>query len=233
MSRAPRILIVEDEAKIARLIADYLAAAGMETRIVDRGDAALAAHRQFGSDVVLLDLQLPGEDGLAVCRALRALPRAPGIIMVTARVDEVDRLLGLELGADDYVCKPFSPRELVARVRALLRRLPLADAAEADECVRAGRITLDRAARRCEVDGTEVALTPAEFAILDALVSQPRRVFTRAQLLERARGRAWAGYERNVDSHIKNLRRKLRAVLGADPIRSVYGVGYGLEHSAP
>lgn len=223
-----RVLVVEDEVKIADLLVDYLRDGSFEARRVLRGDEALAAHAAFDSDLVVLDLQLPGLDGLSICRELQALVTPPAVMMLTARVDEIDRLLGLELGADDYVCKPFSPREVVARVRAILRRA--APSREATgEALSVGRLTLVPSSRKVTANGAALALTPIEFEILRALLSQPARVWARAQLLEKARGNAFEGYERNIDGHVKNLRRKLRAALdGDDPIRSVYGVGYGL-----
>jgi len=171
---------------------------------------------------------LPGKDGLDVCRALRARGPTPAILILTARVEEVDRLLGLELGADDYVCKPFSPREVVARAKAILRRLePQSDGGEV---TRIGVLTLDRAQHKVSAGATLLVLTPIEFALLEAMVEQPHRVWSRGQLLERCKGTDFAGYERNIDGHVKNLRAKLREALPERlPIRSVYGVGYGLE----
>lgn len=224
-----RVLIVEDEIKLAALLADYFDHAGFDVEIVYRGDLVHASLQRRPADLVLLDLQLPGKDGLAVCRELRALGTEPAIMLVTARVDEVDRLLGLELGADDYVCKPFSPREVVARARAILRRLQPQSPGGGKRLV-LGPLELDHDAHSARVGGVELALTPIEFRILAAMLEQPQRVWSRAQLLERARGIDFAGYERNIDSHVKNLRRKLRERLGdRDPLRSVYGVGYGLD----
>ncbi len=224
-----RVLIVEDETKLASLLRDYFTHAGFEVEVVLRGDEAQPALQRRPADLVVLDLQLPGKDGLTLCRELRAAGSDPAIIMVTARVDEVDRLIGLELGADDYVCKPFSPREVVARARAILRRLrPQTEAA--GKRLRIGPIELDNEAHIARANGNELELTPIEFRILQAMLEQPQRVWSRTQLLERARGTDFAGYERNIDSHVKNLRRKLRDQLDdRDPIRSVYGVGYGLE----
>ncbi|MGB0221161.1 MAG: response regulator [Sinimarinibacterium flocculans] len=226
---APRVLVVEDEAKLAALLRDYFVHAGFDVEVLHRGDEVLSALRCRPVDLLLLDLQLPGKDGLALCRELRAGGGGPAIMMVTARVDEIDRLLGLELGADDYVCKPFSPREVVARARAILRRLA-PQAGPGGRRIALGPLELDRDAHSLRVAGTDVALTPIEFRILSAMLEQPQRVWSRAQLLERARGTDFAGYERNIDSHVKNLRRKLREALGdRDPLRSVYGVGYGLD----
>ncbi|SFF64814.1 two-component system, OmpR family, response regulator BaeR [Fontimonas thermophila] len=226
-----RILIVEDETKIAALLRDYFMHAGYDVEVLHRGDEVADALRRRPADLVVLDLQLPGKDGLTVCRELRGTGGGPAIMMLTARVDEVDRLLGLELGADDYVCKPFSPREVVARAKAILRRLrPQLDAGG---CLRVGPLELDPIAHVARAAGHELNLTPIEFGLLAALLEQPQRVWSRAQLLERVRGTDFPGYERNIDGHIKNLRRKLREHLaGCDPIRSVYGVGYGLDAGA-
>lgn len=226
---ATRVLIVEDEPKLAALLRDYFVHAGFDAEVVHRGDEVQAALLRRPADLLVLDLQLPGKDGLTLCRELRAAGPEPAIMMVTARVDEVDRLLGLELGADDYVCKPFSPREVVARARAILRRMTPQAAAGGRRLV-LGPLELDRDAHSVRAAGAELALTPIEFRILSAMLEQPQRVWARAQLLERARGTDFAGYERNIDSHVKNLRRKLREKLGGrDPVRSVYGVGYGLD----
>lgn len=182
-------------------------------------------------ELVVLDLQLPGKDGLEVCRALRARGPEPAIMMVTARVDELDRLLGLELGADDYVCKPFSPREVVARAGAILRRLRPQTISGGK--TRIGSLELDRVAHTVRLSSREITLTPIEFGVLAVMVEQPQRIWSRGQLLERVRSTDFPGYERNIDGHIKNLRRKLREQLAErDPIRSVYGVGYGLETAA-
>jgi two-component system response regulator BaeR len=222
----PVILVVEDEPKLARLLADYLVAANYRPVIVERGDAALPAVREHDPALVLLDLNLPGLDGLAVCRALRKTSEVP-VIMLTARAEEIDRLLGLELGADDYICKPFSPREVVARVRAVLRRTTLsamADAAAADP------VAIDVDSRRAEVGGKAVALTGVEFELLRALRERPGRVFSRAELLDRIYADFRDVSDRAVDSHIKNLRRKLDDALpGRELIHSVYGVGYRYE----
>jgi two-component system response regulator BaeR len=225
----PVILVVEDEPKLARLLADYLAAAGYRPVIVDRGDAALPAVREQDPALVLLDLNLPGMDGLAVCRELRKTSEVP-VIMLTARAEEIDRLLGLELGADDYICKPFSPREVVARVRAVLRRTVLSAAADA---AFADPVTIDVDARRAEIGGKAVALTGVEFELLRALRERPGRVFSRAELLDRIYADFRDVSDRAVDSHIKNLRRKLDDALpGRELIHSVYGVGYRYEPDA-
>ena len=218
------ILVVDDEPKIATLARDYLEHAGFAVLTAGDGPAALATVRQRRPDLVVLDLGLPGLDGLDVTRELRRDSSIP-IIMLTARDDEFDKLLGLELGADDYLTKPFSPRELVARVRAVLRRAERPP--EAAEAIHVGDLVLDLPRMRAEVDGTTVDLTPTEFQLLATLAARPGRIFTRAQLLDALHGIAFETYERAIDSHIKNLRRKLEP----DPRRpryvlTVYGVGY-------
>ena len=223
------VLIVEDEPKIARLLRDYLEHAGYRCSVLARGDQVADFLQRHTADLLLLDLQLPGKNGLEVCRDLRphfALP----VIMVTARVDEIDRLLGLELGADDYICKPFSPREVVARVKAVLRRtLPSA----LPSGLQLGRLRLDSPARQARLDDQVLTLTPVEFDLLELFLQRPREVLSRAQLLQRARGNAFEGYERNIDTHVKNLRKKLRARLDdRDPFRTAYGHGYALNPEA-
>jgi two-component system response regulator BaeR len=213
------ILVVEDEPALAALVADYLRAAGWQARVLHDGAQALADIRRAPPDLVILDLMLPGLDGLALCRALRAFSDLP-VVMVTARVDEVDRLMGLDIGADDYVCKPFSPRELVARVRALLRRARPAPRSQAT-------IEVDEAARLVRVHGRSLDLTPSEFALFATMARRTGTAWSRAALLERLRAESPDVSERAIDSHVKNVRRKLGAVLpGADVLQSVYGLGY-------
>ena len=219
------ILIVDDEPKIVRLVADYLADAGFGVTTARTGDEALMRVRTQSPDLVVLDLGLPGLDGLDVTRALRRVGELP-IIMLTARDDETDRIIGLELGADDYVTKPFSPRELVARVRAVLRRN--AGAGEREQ-LRAGDLLLDVPRMRVLRADEPIDLTATEFALLAALARQPGRVFTRSQLLDAIHGVAFEAYERAIDAHVKNIRRKLEP----DPrtpryLLTVYGVGYRL-----
>ena len=218
------ILVVDDEPKIATLARDYLEHAGFAVLTASDGPSAMTTIRQRHPDLVVLDLGLPGLDGLDVTRELRRDSAIP-IVMLTARDDELDKLLGLELGADDYLTKPFSPRELVARVRAVLRRADRP--VEAAETIHAGDVVLDLPRMRAEVNGTAVELTPTEFQLIATLAARPGRIFTRAQLLDALHGVAFETYERAIDSHIKNLRRKLEP----DPRRpryvlTVYGVGY-------
>jgi two-component system alkaline phosphatase synthesis response regulator PhoP len=225
-----KILIIEDEPQIVRTLVLYMEQAGFSTAAIYDGTQAIPAFRQERPDLVLLDLNLPGQDGIDVCRALRRESAVP-IIMVTARSDEADRLIGLELGADDYVVKPFSPREVVARVRAVLRRVsgPLADV----DVVRAGELLVDTAAYRAWMAGQPLSLTQSEFEILLALVRHEGHVLSRSQLLEETQGIAYEGYERSIDQHIKNLRRKIKKAGGeSDMIQTVYGVGYRLEAAA-
>lgn len=214
-----RILIVEDEPKLAALEADYLAAAGYETHVIANGLEVVPWVRAQAPDLILLDLMLPGRDGLEVCRELRTFSEIP-IVMVTARVEEIDRLIGLDLGADDYVCKPFSVRELVARVKAILRR---------GRSPAAG-LTLDGERHLAQLDGRALDLTPVEFRLLSALASSPGRVFPRERLLERLYEDHRVVTDRTVDAHVKNLRRKLEEIRpGEELVRSIYGVGYKLE----
>ena len=218
------ILVVDDESKIVQLARDYLEHSGFMVIAAGDGKSALAAARAEKPDLVVLDLGLPALNGLDVARMLRHESRVP-IIMLTARADESDKLVGLELGADDYITKPFSPKELVARVRAVLRRMENADAGA--DTIRAADVTLDISRRRVTAGERSVDLTATEFQLLAALARQPGRVFTRAQLLDAVRGVAFESYERAIDAHIKNVRRKLEP----DPrkpryLLTVYGVGY-------
>ena len=221
---AVTILVVDDEARIVKLVRDYLERAGFHVLAAHDGETALRVVRRDQPDLILLDLMLPGVDGLDVCRRLRQESGVP-IIMLTARVEEADRIVGLELGADDYVTKPFSPRELVARVRATLRRA--SGEVGPATILRAGEVELDTASLTAMVADQPVDLTPTEFYLLAALARQPGRVFSREQLLEAVHGVAFDGYDRSVDSHIKNLRRKLEPDPGSPRyVQTVYGVGY-------
>lgn len=215
------ILVVEDEPKIAALLRDYLVNGGYEVTVIDNGAAAADWVREHAPDAVLLDVMLPAQNGLDVCKSIRGFSDVP-ILMVTARVEEIDRLLGLELGADDYICKPFSPREVVARVKAVLRRISaIAQASPLP-------IELDETRFEIRVRGQALSVTPVEFRLLKKLLAQPGRVFSRRQLMDAAYRDHRIVSDRTVDSHVKNLRRKL-ADAGFDPITSVYGVGYRLE----
>jgi len=222
------VLVVDDEPKIVQLARDYLESAGFAVLSAGDGPSALQAARTRRPDLIVLDLGLPGVDGLDVTRALRRDSGVP-IIMLTARADESDKLVGLELGADDYVTKPFSPKELVARVRAVLRRTEQATAAATAELIRVGELEIDVPRLGVSVRGRDVTLTATEFQLLATLARQPGRVFTRSQLLDAVHGVAFESYERAIDAHVKNIRRKLEP----DPrapryILTVYGVGYRL-----
>jgi DNA-binding response OmpR family regulator len=219
------ILVVEDEMKIARLVRDYLQHAGFEVIVTGNGESALASARGSRPDLVVLDLGLPGRDGLDVTRELRRSSNIP-IVMLTARGDEADRIVGLELGADDYVVKPFSPKELVARVRAVLRRTATAAAAP-PEVLRVAGVEVDVLRMRVSVGGRSVDLTPTEFQLLVALIREPGRVFTRGQLLDAVHGVAIESYERAIDAHVKNIRRKIEPTPGRPRyLLTVHGVGY-------
>jgi len=223
MNQPATILIVEDEAKIASLLRDYLEKiGGYQTHWVDRGDKAIEVFDEVSPDLVLLDLMLPGMDGLEVCKAIRSKSQVP-VIMVTALVEEIDRLLGLELGADDYICKPFSPREVVARVKAVLRR------ATFTVDTPASGLQIDEERHQVSLNGNQLKLSPVEFALLSRLVAQPGRVFSRDQLMSSIYSDYRIVSDRTVDTHVKNLRRKLAdSDPGSDLIESVYGVGYRL-----
>ncbi len=219
------ILVVDDEPRIAALVRDYLEQAGFAVLVAGDGRNALVLARSRRPDLVVLDLGLPGLDGLDVARALRRDSDVP-ILMLTARTEEADRVAGLELGADDYVTKPFSPREIVARVRAILRRTEIATTL-ADAPIRVLDVELDPARLRVSIAGRPVDLTPTEFALLATLARQPGRVFTRSQLLDVIHGVAFEAYERAIDGHVRNLRRKLEP----DPahpryLLTVHGAGY-------
>jgi two-component system response regulator BaeR len=222
-----RILVVEDEAKLARLLADYLGAAGFEADTLGDGREVTPWVKSHAPDIIILDVMLPGRDGLALCREIRGFSRVP-IIMATARVEEIDRLLGLELGADDYICKPYSPREVVARVKAVLRRTkPESNGSSLD----AGLI-LDQAGFRVRSPAGEVELTAVEFHLFATLYREPGRIYSRGQLMDRIYDDQRIVSDRTIDSHIKKLRKKL-AELQPDQelIHSVYGAGYRYEPS--
>jgi two-component system, OmpR family, alkaline phosphatase synthesis response regulator PhoP len=219
-----KVMVVDDEPKIVQLARDYLEHAGFAVVVAHDGKAALATARAQNPDLVVLDLGLPELDGLDVARTLRAESNVP-IVMLTGRSEETDKLVGLEIGADDYVTKPFSPKELVARVRAVLRRSERPR--PASEIVRVGEVTLDMPRMRMTIADRIVTLTPTEFQLVATLAREPGRVFTRAQLLDAVHGVAFESYERAIDAHVKNLRQKLEP----DPatpryVLTVYGVGY-------
>ena len=220
------ILVVEDEEKISRLLCDYLQAAGFRTSTQEDGNRSLAQVKKDMPDLILLDIMLPGMDGMELCREIRKFSNVP-IIMITARVEEIDRLLGLELGADDYICKPFSSREVVARVKAIFRRLYTEPRTHS---LVIGSISLDDETRQVMIDKQVLNLTPNEFGLLKIMMTQPNRVFSRSELINRVQGYDFEGYDRTIDTHIKNLRKKIGEILpGQEVISTVYGVGYKLK----
>jgi DNA-binding response OmpR family regulator len=219
-----KILVVDDELEIVKVVRAYLEQSGFRVITASDGEQALTVFRHEQPDLIVLDLSLPKLDGLDVCRAIRRDSNVP-IIMLTARVEETDRLIGLEIGADDYITKPFSPREVVARVRTVLRRsMP---APEPSSLITIGALSIDPLKHEVQLHDRSIDLTPSEFNILLVMASQPGRAFSRMELLDAAQGEAYEGYERSIDVHIKNLRQKL----GDEPrdptfVLTVYGVGY-------
>ena len=226
----PRILIVEDEPKLGQLLIDYLRAASYAPTLISHGDLVLPYVRQTPPDLILLDLMLPGTDGLTLCREIRRFSEVP-IMMVTAKIEEIDRLLGLEIGADDYICKPYSPREVVARVKTILRRCkPQRELQQMDA---ESPLIVDEGRFQASWRGKMLALTPAEFRLLKTLSHEPGKVFSREQLLNHLYDDYRVVTDRTIDSHIKNLRRKLESLDAEQSfIRAVYGVGYRWEADA-
>jgi two-component system response regulator BaeR len=231
MEEATKILVVEDEHRIAEILMDYLRRDGYSPTHIDRGSGVIAEVKKKMPDLILLDLMLPGADGLEICQEIRKFSEVP-IIVVSARVDELDRLLGLGLGADDYICKPFSPREVVARVKAVLKRTnsggtkDTKDAKDASDKL----FHIDDAKQRISVNGVVLDLTGTEFRLLKLLVSRPGRVYSRSQILELCYQQEQHVYDRVIDSHMKNLRKKIaKALPGQEVIHAVYGVGYRYE----
>jgi two-component system response regulator BaeR len=221
------ILIVEDEIKIAQLLSDYLEKADYTVSILEQGDKVIPYVKQTPPALILLDIMLPEMDGMTVCREIRKFSNVP-IIMITAKVEEIDRLLGLELGADDYICKPFSPREVVARVKAVLRRMDPVEK-EGEKLV-VGTIALDEKTYQVKIEDQPLKLTPSEFTLLKLLLARPNRVFSRQDLLNLMRDYDFEGYERTIDSHIKNLRKKIaKRIPNKDVISTIYGIGYKLN----
>ncbi|KAF7781294.1 two-component system, OmpR family, catabolic regulation response regulator CreB [Pseudoalteromonas rubra] len=216
------LLIVEDEANIADVLIAYARAEGYNVTHLERGDGVVAFLQHHQVDLVLLDLMLPGEDGLSICRQVRQFSDIP-MIMITAKKDEIDRLLGLELGADDYICKPFSPREVMARVKAVLRRF----APRQQDELKAGDFIVSAAQFTASYRAQPLELTPSEFKLLTLLLSHPQQVFSRAQLIEHLYPDNDDIVDRNIDTHVKNIRKKLSTIApDQTPITSVYGVGY-------
>lgn len=223
------ILIVEDEPKLSQLLQDYLEQSGYTTHCLDNGSDVVPWVRQSPPALIMLDLMLPGTNGMDVCRELRGFSTLP-IIIVTARVEEIDRLLGLELGADDYICKPFSPREAVARVKAVLRRTQPVPAHPSTTAAQYGGFRLDEQQYHATLDGTSLPLTPVEFRLLSTFLLHPGWVYSRSQLVDALYDDFRTVSDRTIDSHIKNLRKKIRDIRPQeDVIRSVYGIGYKLN----
>lgn len=225
------VLIVEDEEKIAQILIDYLKKDGFQASALYEGTDAVEIIKERSPDFLILDLMLPGKDGLSICREVRAFSNIP-ILMLTARVDEIDRLVGLEMGADDYVCKPFLPREVVARVKTILRRVqpPSPEKTVEDRVLEYGSVRLSPERFQCQVEGCDLELTPVEFRMLQVLLEHPGRVHSRDHLMECAYSDGRIVSDRTIDSHIKNLRKKLNdSVSGGDLIHSVYGVGYKID----
>lgn len=223
------IIIVEDEEKIAQILVDYLVKEGFRTTVLNEGTHAVETIRDSNPVFVILDLMLPGKDGLTICREVRQFSTVP-ILMLTARVDEIDRLLGLEMGADDYVCKPFLPREVVARVRTILRRVQQPPVATTEDKIEYRGIVLSPQRFQCKIGEQVLELTPVEFRMLQTLMSQPGRVYSRDILMKVSYPDDRIVSDRTIDSHIKNLRRKLASAAGQDEvIHSIYGVGYKIE----
>ena len=221
-----RILIVEDDVKIALLLKDYLEQDDFRVAMLHRGDEVLPELRVNPVDLVLLDILLPGEDGLSVFRKIRSFSNLP-ILFLTAKVEDVDRLLGLEMGADDYICKPFMPKEVVARVKAVLRRT---HSQHTDEKLVAGPIVVNSTSHKATISNADLHLTPIEFDLLRLLVSRPDQVFTRSDLISTVQGSDFDGYDRTIDSHISNLRKKISHHLPEQKIiHTVYGIGYSFS----
>lgn len=225
MSEERHVLIVEDEQKIADLVKDYLVQSGFSVTHINRGDKVVSFVKSNKTDLILLDIMLPGKDGMDVCREIRTFSEIP-IVMLTAKADEIDRLIGLELGADDYICKPFSPREVVARVKTVLRRSQPSVQIDKSRIVN-GDIELDEVQHKVFVKKSELKLTPTEFGVLKIMMQHPGRVYSRMELINAVQGYEFDGYDRTIDTHIKNLRKKLSGVMpGKDVISAVYGTGY-------
>ena len=221
--RKESIFIVEDEPQIARLVKDYLVSSGFSAAVEANGNKVIERIKNEKPDLMLLDIMLPGKDGLTILKEIRLFSDMP-VIIVTARIDEIDRLIGLDAGADDYICKPFSPREVVARVRSLLRRTKRSFH---DVQIKVGDIILDTSKRVLVIAGKQILITPTEFNILKVMLPHPERVFSRIELLDQAMGYDYEGYDRAIDSHMKNLRKKIeKSVPNRTVIESVYGTGY-------
>lgn len=225
--KAAHILIVEDEPEIAAILKDYMANEGYRTTLIGHGEKVLPFLKETIPSLILLDLLLPGIDGKHLCREIRKFSDVP-VIMITAKADEIDRIIGFELGTDDYICKPFSPREVVVRVNAVLRRAATSERV-IHKILSSGSIQLDIDTRQATINGNTLDLTPNEFDILNVMIARPCTVFSRAKLIDQVQGYNFEGYERTIDFHIKNLRKKIALHLpDRKIIQSIYGVGYKL-----
>lgn len=229
--RHDSVLVVEDDEKLAEMLSSFLKEEGFTVSMAHTGEAALAQWAQKPVDLIVLDLMLPGAPGLEVLRELRRHETSPPVIILTARAEEADKLVGLELGADDYVTKPFSPRELAARIRTVLRRAR--EGRGKGDVIRQGDVQVDLIKFEASLSGRPLSLTPTEFKLLALLAQNPGRVFTRLQLLDAALGHAYEGYERSIDTHISNLRRKLEPYGEPTYIQTVHGVGYRFAVKGP
>jgi two-component system, OmpR family, response regulator BaeR len=220
------ILIVEDDERIAEVLKKYFESEGFNVSVLNTGDTVVSNVQTNNPDLVLLDIMLPDKDGLTICREIRSFSNVP-IIMVTARIEDLDRLLGLEIGADDYICKPFIPREVVARAKAVLRRT-YQDSGTNKLIL--GPLTVDESRHQVTIEGSEINLTPIEYQLLKIMISSPDRVFTRNDFISKIQGYSYEGYDRTIDNHIKNLRKKINVCLnGHDMIHTVFGVGYKIS----
>jgi len=221
-----KILIVENDIKIAALLHDYFTQANFEASILERGDAVVSYVKRNPPNAILLDIMLPEKDGFTICREIRSFSNVP-IIIISAKIDEIDRLLGLELGADDYICKPFNTREVVARVKAVLRR---SDVEPKDKRLILGPITVDVECHKASIGNVDMHLTPIEFELLSIMLARAGRVFSRSELISQIQGYDYDGYDRTIDSHIKNLRKKVEEILPCNNIiQTVYGIGYSVS----
>jgi two-component system response regulator BaeR len=221
-----KILVVEDDRKIAMLLKDYLEQEGFKVSMLHRGDEVVPEIRANPADLILLDILLPGEDGLTAFNKIRSVSNVP-VLFLTAKVEDADRLLGLEMGADDYICKPFLPREVVARVKAVLRRT---HSFHPEEKLSVGPIVINTTSHKATISNTDLQLTPIEFELLKLLASRPGQVFTRSDLIETVQGSRFEGYDRTIDSHISNLRKKIsRHIQDQKIIHTVYGIGYSFS----
>ena len=228
MTSQKHVLIVEDEDKIAQILVEFLALEGFTSTVLNEGTHVVDTVKKEAPAAIILDRMLPGVDGLTICKSLRTFSMVP-IIMLTARVDEIDRLIGLEAGADDYVCKPFSAREVVARIQAVLRRTTQQVNASSSEKLTFRHIELDMSRFECAVDGDIIELTPVEFRLLKTMMTKPGVVYSRDQLMELAYDDGRIVSNRTIDSHMKNLRHKLATSELISPIHAVYGIGYKVQ----